>query len=144
MKKHLLLIISLITILSFTSVVYADNKSLEKATESDCNLTINSICRAIISNNKDTLLENSDYFENSTYKSSAYKSVYDFMSNNDIDGTCSNIVIDTTYPNNSSTGDFVIMANCKVNVKQGYNLVYLFEFHVNKDGRIYGFNAWVY
>lgn len=139
MKKYLLLIISLITILSFTSIVYADNKSLEKATESDCNLTINNICRAIINSNSEALLENTDYFENT-----AYKSVYDYINTNKIEGTCSNIVIDTTYPNNSSTGDFVIMANCKVNVQQGYNLVYLFEFHVNKDGKIYGFNAWVY
>ena len=55
----------------------------------------------------------------------------------------SNLAIDFTYPENSSTGDTVIMANAKMNYS-GYKLLYLYEFHVNSDGKIYGVNVWEY
>lgn len=48
----------------------------------------------------------------------------------------------STYEYNT-TSDGVIMADLKIN-NGDYNKLYLIEYHVNKDGRIYGHNIWAY
>ncbi|MBO5388940.1 MAG: hypothetical protein J6A59_12590 [Lachnospiraceae bacterium] len=62
-----------------------------------------------------------------------------------IQGSIGQLAVDTIDIINSSTGDTVVMANIKVwSQAQTYNNLYLYEFHINKDGKIYGYNLWVY
>ena len=57
----------------------------------------------------------------------------------------SNIVVDRIYPDKSTTGDTVLMVNIKAwDQEQTYNNLYLMELHVNRDGKIYGYNIWAY
>lgn len=60
-------------------------------------------------------------------------------------GNIGQLAVDVIDVESSSTGDTVIMANAKVwTLAQTYNNLYLYEFHVNRDGKIYGYNLWVY
>jgi hypothetical protein len=115
--------------------------NLETMTMKDCNSAINEIVTAIINNRSSVIQDNS-----SKFTSDAYNSINNYMSNNDIKGDgVGDITIEFTYPANSSTGDTVIMVNTKIWYSaQSYNLIYLFEFHVNSYGDIYGFNVWTY
>jgi len=64
------------------------------------------------------------------------------------------LVIDYTTPYKSTTEDTVIFANIKCNIEgridaagnevEVYNKLILFEYHVNADGLIYGYNIWQY
>lgn len=57
----------------------------------------------------------------------------------------SNIVVDRIYPDKSTTGDTVLMVNIKAwDQEQTYNNLYMMELHVNRDGKIYGYNIWTY
>ena len=105
----------------------------------ECNSIIQSISTSIINNNLKSLSANSDYFE-----APAYKSVADFINRDSVKGSIIDSIIEFTYPDNSSTGDSVVMANYKLSIGNKHNILYLFEFHINKEGRIYGFNAWEY
>lgn len=73
-----------------------------------------------------------------------------YVESNDISGKeelayTSEIVVDYTKPSQSSTGDTVVMVNIKEQYDNWrYNKLYLFEFHVNIDGDIYGYNVWQY
>ena len=58
-------------------------------------------------------------------------------------GIITQLVTDCVNVNESSDGDFVILSNCKVRYGD-YNKVYLFEFHVDSYGVIYGHNIWQY
>ena len=78
------------------------------------------------------------------FEAQAYNSVQKFIDRQSINGSALDSLTEVTKPNNSSTGDTVIMANYKIDIGNGYNVVYLFEFHVNSNGKIYGFNAWEY
>lgn len=93
--------------------------------------------------NKDTSVIQS---RASMFSSDVYENLKGYCQVNDIGGGCvSDIVIDYTTPNNSSTGDTVVMVNAKIWFDdQSYNKLYLFEFHVNAGGDIYGYNIWVY
>lgn len=51
--------------------------------------------------------------------------------------------IEETLPANSSTGDTVIMANVTLDCGSETE-AWLFEYHINLDGDIYGFNIWAY
>ena len=44
---------------------------------------------------------------------------------------------------NSSTKDTVIVVDCKTECERG-NHMYLVEFHINREGKIYGYNVWQY
>lgn len=113
--------------------------NLEKMNRTECNSIIQSISTSIINNNLKSLSANSDYFE-----AQAYKSVADFINRDSVKGSIIDSIIEFTYPDNSSTGDSVVMANYKLSIGNKHNILYLFEFHINKEGRIYGFNAWEY
>jgi len=75
-----------------------------------------------------------------------YNDMYQYIQNNDIgSNVISNVTLDFTYPDESSTGDSVVMLNTKVWYdNQTYNNLYLFEFHINSSGDIYGYNIWAY
>ena len=61
------------------------------------------------------------------------------------DGNISEITVDYIDAENSSTKDTVIFCNTKVWFEnKSYNLVYTFEYHINSDGYIYGYNIWAH
>lgn len=79
----------------------------------------------------------------------ARQRINEFIKNNKINeksyGKLVDTTLDFTYPEDSSTGDTVVMINAKIEYLNGkYNKLYLFEYHINAEGKIYGFNAWVY
>lgn len=59
------------------------------------------------------------------------------------DGNMMNKAIHYVNHNNSSTKDTVIFVDCKTECERG-NHMYLVEFHINKEGLIYGYNVWQY
>lgn len=138
MKKILCIIVTL-SILMCTIVVSAEEPNLERMDRAKCSSTMQSICSAIINSDEQLLLENTAYFE-----TSAYQSVFNFIEKDSIQGSIIDNSIEFTYPDKSSTGDSVIMMNYKLSIGNGYNVIYLFEFHINSNGKIYGFNAWEY
>lgn len=147
MKKTIYYVLCLIlTIFSIENIIYASEQynetiNLEQMHKNDCDKTIINIVNAIVNNDTQYIYDNSEMFEtNCLYK------LDETIRNYKVEGNkLSNIVIDFTYPENSSTGDSVIMVNTLIwKADKSYNLAYLFEFHINKDGKIYGYNIWVY
>lgn len=106
-----------------------------------CNTVIKDIVYSIISHNADNMNKYVAAFSTDTYTD-----ITNYIANNNIEvSSLSDITVDYIYPDKSSTGDTVIMANAKAwNKEQTYNMLYLFEFHVNSVGDIYGYNVWVY
>ena len=139
MRKHLVLLISTLILIASTISASADTVNLEQMNRAKCNSVIQSIGASIINSDVQALYSNATYFE-----TSAYESVYKFIERNSIKGGVIDNVIEFTYPDGSSTGDSVIMSNYKISLGNGHNVLYLFEFHINSNGKIYGFNAWEY
>jgi hypothetical protein len=143
MRKVLSLLVVTLTVCILTVNASAEwhnqSNNLEKMNRTECNSIIQSISTSIINNNAQSLSANSDYFE-----PQAYKSVIDFINRDSVKGSIIDSIIEFTYPDYSSTGDSVVMANYKLSIGNKHNILYLFEFHINKDGKIYGFNAWEY
>ncbi len=143
MRKVLCLLVVTLTVCILTVNASAEehnqSNNLEKMNRTECNSIIQSISTSIINNNAQSLSANSDYFE-----PQAYKSVIDFINRDSVKGSIIDSIIEFTYPDYSSTGDSVVMANYKLSIGNKHNILYLFEFHINKDGKIYGFNAWEY
>lgn len=68
-----------------------------------------------------------------------------YTANNNLKGSIIERIIDYIDTKNSDTEDYVIMVNTRLQLaKAGYNELVMFEFHVNKDGKIYGYNVWAY
>lgn len=139
-NKVKVLILSVIMIVSSFIVVSASEtkqqNNLEKMTIRELNSVFYNITDCYINHTKGNLP-----FELMTEEAS--KNIKDFTENNDINGEIRNTIVEFTYPDNSSTGDTVIMVNSKIKY-EGYDKIYLFEYHINADGKIYGFNTWVY
>lgn len=76
------------------------------------------------------------------------KETFDKFSNlcrkSNIEGVMIQKAVDIVEPKDSSTGDTVIMANYKVNYSDMKNILFCMELHVNRDGKIYGYNIWAY
>lgn len=150
-KKVLSILLSLsILILSYNLVlkVNANNtldivqvENLETMSKNDCEDIMIDLLIAIINNDTSFM-----YKYIGMFTSDCYDTMYQYISSNDINSSIiSNMTLDFTYPDNSSTGDSVMMLNTKVWYdNQSYNLLYLFEFHINSAGDIYGFNVWTY
>jgi hypothetical protein len=65
--------------------------------------------------------------------------------NNKIKGTINNLVVDLIDVKNSETSDIVMMANFKAYDRNDNKATaYLMEFHIDKNGKIYGYNIWSY
>ena len=143
--KSVLAIILIMCTLSGLDVKATEmvDNNLEYKSVIECNKFIGNLVDAIVDKDAEFMYNNVSYFENN-----CYESLKQYLLTNKIADskyTISNIIIDVTYPENSSTGDTVIMANTKIWYDDSrYNKLYLFEFHVNAIGDIYGFNVWVY
>lgn len=134
--KHYITIILLV--ITCVSVVNAseNNANIEKMNIKEINSLMYNLTDSYIKHNTDTI-------DTSVFTDNIIGDIINYTNSNNIDGEIRNIVVDFTYPDNSSTGDTVIMVNTKVKYSE-YDKLYLFEYHINADGKIYGFNAWVY
>lgn len=134
--KHYITIILLV--ITCVSVVNAseNNTNIEKMNIKEINSLMYNLTDSYIKHNTDTI-------DTSVFTDNIIGDIINYTNNNNIGGEIRNIVVDFTYPDNSSTGDTVIMVNTKVKYSE-YDKLYLFEYHINADGKIYGFNAWVY
>lgn len=140
--KIILCVILSISLLN--SNVYAkDNNNkkynIEELNLKEQNIIIDGIIDGIINNNQSRIREYRDYIIADTYAR-----LNKYSKNNKIEkGNIISNLYEITYPDNSSSGDTVIMKNITITYNK-YNLMYLFEFHINKEGIIYGYNVWVY
>lgn len=148
------IVISLVTILLLTMTMFTiakasnsnedntqTNNNLETMTYVDRNEHIRNIVKAICNSDNNYILNNTYLFTEDVYDDLLKYTENNNINSNDIGDT----VIDSVDVKNSDTGDYVIMANTKIWYEdQQYNKLYLFEFHVNYEGRIYGYNVWVY
>lgn len=115
--------------------------NFETMSKAETEQTIRSIVGVIVSNDASWIDNNYMYFT-----SPCFDKIKGYASNNNIIGdVISDVVVDFTYPENSTTGDTVIMANTRIWANGNtVNCVYLFEFHINSEGLIYGYNVWAY
>lgn len=142
-KRIVSLILAVMFMFSFNINSYATeiNNNLETATLEFRNQTVFDILTAIINKDKKYISENVSLFNSKTYED-----MLNFIDNSNIaNGEIGDMVVDIVTPNNSTTGDTVLMVNTKIWYNnQAYNQAYLFEFHINSSGDIYGFNIWAY
>ena len=147
-KTRVLIIVTIVLIASQFNIVRATtnnseqtNINLETLSEIDRKEYMNNIFKAIYNKDNTYILNNTALFTED-----CYEKLLEYIENNTIDSTViGDTVIDTITVSNSSTGDCVIMLNAKVWYdNQGYNKLYLLEFHINAKGIIYGYNIWVY
>lgn len=149
-KRKATILTTLIWVFAISFMVYIVNILRVDATElktidfnnietRTCRNEVSDIILDILKHDESSLNVKAQYFTND-----CFAEVIEYTKENDINSSIvSELVVDYTTPSNSSTGDTVIMANTKIQYKQ-YNKLYMFELHVNKEGKIYGFNAWVY
>lgn len=93
----------------------------------------NKVINAIIDSQ---VYEIGDYFTSECYANIIRDNTYYL-------GSASTLVCDGIQVSNSSNKDFVLMCNTKL-MDRGTNYAYLFELHINADGKIYGYNIWAY
>ena len=67
-----------------------------------------------------------------------------YIADNIITGQVDEIVTDFANPDYSTSQDTVLFINFKVSKKSDKNTIYMIELHINKEGKIYGFNVWGY
>lgn len=140
-------IIEIVTILSMVFMISALKVDATELKTIDFNNIDSRTCRNEISDlildvlkqDEAYLRSKSQYFSGNTLEEIVEYSLEDSIGSKII----TEFVVDYTTPSYSSTGDTVIMANTKLQYNS-YNKLYLFEFHVNKEGKIYGYNVWQY
>lgn len=83
--------------------------------------------------------------ESEILSSYSKQDIIEYISNAEKHSTIESIVIDEILPNNNSVKDKTIMVNVKADYEDNkYNKLYLFEFHIGADGKVYGYNFWKY
>lgn len=147
-------IILVILLIILTTGVYLSNPSKSNTTETkqetnlenmskiEINLFMDKLMQSILKQDTTFLNENTDKFTTEVYDKLIY-----YIENNEIADKSAVIqtVNDVITPSNSDTGDTVIMSNVKLtHGDTNYNRLYLLEFHINVDGKIYGYNIWSY
>lgn len=133
----------IVGIMLSTNIANADSKNnnIEKMTKSELKSNIINIIDAAVNNNDSKILEYKDLFTDDSLE----RFRRGVVNQNIIDGIISGAVIDIVTPQNSETMDTVLMCNIRLaNNSNIYNEICLFEFHINEDGKIYGYNVWTY
>lgn len=136
----LCLVVALTSLISYRDQAFGKNELIDEfdmTSSSKCQDQVTELIEAIITGDNTGL----DKFQR-VIPSTILKEMKGYASNNNIDSTVfSNKSIEFINADNSSTEDTVIMANVKLYYKD-YNKLYLFEFHMNESGSIYGYNIW--
>lgn len=152
MKKRITIIYVVVIMVLATSILYVNRSNVSAASSpsniedmqySELQETALYLAQSVIFKNESII---SEHRLDELFTSSAYDKYIKLVKNNEIGGEMiGDCIADVTYPDESSTGDTVLMVNSKVwyNSKE-YNQLNLLEFHVNKDGKIYDFNVWMY
>ena len=139
-KVYVIVAMVIITInaLILTKTTSADNQhtNIEKMTKTEMSNSIMSIIESAITSNDTELLNYKDLFTEDCLE----KYRRNVVNTNIITGIISEKAIDIVTPQDSETSDTVLMCN----IENIYNKIYLFEFHINADGKIYGYNIWAY
>lgn len=148
-KASIILVLMSVVLISNTNILNIKasenqeviNYNLETMQKIDRDDYIRNIFKAIY--NKDIT-----YIQNNTalFTEDCYDKLIQYIETSNINSNnISDTVIDSITVENSSTGDFVIMLNTKIWYEnQEYNKLYLTEFHINANGRVYGYNIWAY
>jgi hypothetical protein len=137
------MVIITITALILTKTTSADNQhtNIEKMTKTEMSNSIMSIIESTITSNDTELLNYKDLFTEDCLE----KYRRNVVNTNIITGIISEKAIDIVTPQDSETSDTVLMCNIRLSNNENiYNKIYLFEFHINADGKIYGYNIWTY
>lgn len=112
------------------------NLSIEELEQAELNRLMSGIVKGVASGSIDKY---EVYFE-----SDAYEKMLQYIGKNKIiqPNAYDNIVdrVSTSY---SSSDDCVVLVNSKF-IYEDVKLLYMFEFHVNSSGKIYGLNIWSY
>jgi len=136
----LCLVVALTSLIYYREQAFGENKILDEfdmTSSSKCQDQVTELIEAIITGDNTEL----DKFQR-VIPSTILKEMKGYASNNNIDSTVfSDKSVEFINADNSSTEDTVIMANVKLYYKD-YNKLYLFEFHMNESGSIYGYNIW--
>lgn len=141
-KIKVWMIVLMLSIVSCITVYGTNSIKIEESTLQESNSIFTDIVEASFSHNETAVNKYRDLFE-----SDVYNRYIEYIQNNNLKSGYDKIeecVVDFTYPENSDTGDIVIIVNTKVDYKDGYNKIYLHEFHINNNNKVYGFNIWVY
>lgn len=136
----LCLVVALASVMCYREQAFGENELIDEfdmTSSSRCQDQVTELIEAIITGDNTEL----DKFQR-VIPSTILKEIKGYASNNNIDSTVfSDKSIEFINADNSSTEDTVIMANAKLYYKD-YNKLYLFEFHMNESGSIYGYNIW--
>ena len=136
MKKAIYSIILTVVLLVSSARVYASN--IENMSDSEIEKLGNVVLESVLSRDSTPIENYANCFTNETLEK-----LLNYINNNRISGNIQSTVIDWVHTSYSSTEDSVMMINVKVE-NNGYNELYLFEFHINAEGKIYGYNVWAY
>jgi hypothetical protein len=153
-RVRYLLVVPVIIVMVLLMFNKCTNKTKDNSGDSDTNVIVNNILemteeqqkrfasdvtKAVINDDfrsileKTYLIDSQAYYSLNAYAREAQK------------GSISEMVIDYIDADKSSTKDTVIMCNAKVWYEDAsYNLVYTFEYHINSNGYLYGYNIWVH
>lgn len=136
MKKAIYSVILTVVLLVSSVRVYASN--IENMSDSEIEKLGNAVLESVLSRDSKHIENYANCFTNETLEK-----LLDYINTNRIYGNIQSTVIDWVHTSYSSTEDSVMMINVKVE-NNGYNELYLFEFHINAEGKIYGYNVWAY
>lgn len=149
-KKILSVLMSLAILVTLPLKVYAEDKTIADAVgrfmnleEDDCDKEAKKLVTAIMTGDTGTITANAELFKSGTYDT--VMEITNEHSEHFINGKVKSITTEYAYAYYTSTGDQVMMVTVKVlDESQSYNCMYLFEFHQDFDGVIYGFNLWAF
>lgn len=136
MKKAIYSVILTVVLLVSSVRVYASN--IENMSDSEIEKLGNAVLESVLSRDSKHIENYVNCFTNETLEK-----LLNYINTNRIYGNIQSTVIDWVCTSYSSTEDSVMMINVKVE-NNGYNELYLFEFHINAEGKIYGYNVWAY
>lgn len=112
------------------------NVSIEELEQAELNRLMSGILKGVASGSIDKY---EVYFE-----SDAYEKMLQYIGKNKlIQPNAYDNIIDRVDVSYSSSDDCVVLVNSKF-IYEDVKLLYLFEFHVNSSGKIYGLNIWSY
>lgn len=145
-RKINLILLIFIMIISLNTEVKADNKielsstNIEQLSNKEIIDFMDLLMNTVINKNANDFIQYKEYFTEETYND-----FMQYIKSNDVYGSLKTRALDFVNVQDSNTGDSVIMANYEIiTLNSEYSLAYLYEFHVNSEGKIYGYNVWVY
>lgn len=140
------LLITLTTISIQAEVINTQDKivltsdSLEQLNRNELISFTDMLLTIVINKDTTTFQQYDKYFTRDTYEK-----FMEYIKSNDVYGSPSKRAVDTIPVKYSNTNDYVIQANYEIlTLNSNYTLTYLYELHVNSEGKIYGYNVWVY